>query len=78
MTESDQRDMLDTLRWYNQRHLEKYAGESSLEARLASYELAFRMQVTAPELADLSKERRPHAHSMVWMNPIPAHSAPSA
>jgi len=39
MTESDQRDMLDTLRWYNQRHLEKYAGESSLEARLASMSL---------------------------------------
>jgi hypothetical protein len=56
MTESDQRDMLDTLRWYNQRHLEKNPDESSLEARLASYELAFRMQTTAPELADLSKE----------------------
>jgi len=56
MTESDQRDMLDTLRWYNQRHLEKNPDESSLEARLASYELAFKMQTTAPELADLSKE----------------------
>jgi hypothetical protein len=56
MTEADQRDMLDALRWFNQKHLEKNAGESSLEARLASYELAFRMQTAAPELADLSKE----------------------
>ena len=56
MTESDQRDMLDTLRWYNERHLEENAGDSELEARLASYELAFKMQVAAPELADLSNE----------------------
>ena len=56
MTESDQRDMLDTLRWYNERHLEKNPGESSLDARLSSYELAFRMQSAAPELADFSKE----------------------
>jgi hypothetical protein len=51
-----QRELLDTLRWYNERHLEKHSGESSLEARIASYELAFRMQIAAPELADLSKE----------------------
>jgi hypothetical protein len=56
MSESEQRDMLDTLRWFNQKHLDKNAGETSLEARLASYELAFKMQATAPELADLSKE----------------------
>jgi hypothetical protein len=56
MTQSDQRDMLDTLRWFNERHLEKNASDTSLEARLSSYELAFRMQTAAPELADLSKE----------------------
>jgi hypothetical protein len=56
MTDNDQRDMLDTLKWYNQRHLEKNDNETSLDARLASYELAFKMQVAAPELADLSKE----------------------
>ena len=56
MSPHDQRDMLDTLGWFNQRHIEKSAGDSSLEARLASYELAFRMQIAAPELADLSKE----------------------
>ena len=56
MNESGQRDMLDTLKWFNERHLARNDGESSLEARLSSYELAFRMQVAAPELADLSKE----------------------
>jgi hypothetical protein len=56
MTEIDQRDMLDTLRWYNERHLAKNPGESALDARLSSYELAFRMQSAAPELADFSKE----------------------
>src|SRR5665213_331563 len=56
MDENNQRDMLDTLRWFNERHLEKNREESTLAARLASYELAFRMQVAAPELADISKE----------------------
>ncbi|HXJ41891.1 MAG TPA: DUF1501 domain-containing protein [Bryobacteraceae bacterium] len=56
MQEKDQRDMLDTLKWFNERHIAKNAGESTLEARMSSYELAFRMQVAAPELADLSKE----------------------
>jgi hypothetical protein len=56
MNQSNQREMLDTLRWFNERHLEKNANNSSLEARLSSYELAFRMQTAAPELADLSKE----------------------
>ena len=32
------------------------AGESEILSRLASYELAFRMQAAAPELMDLSKE----------------------
>ncbi|HVW86024.1 MAG TPA: DUF1501 domain-containing protein [Bryobacteraceae bacterium] len=56
MNETSQRDMLDTLKWFNERHMARNPEESSLEARLASYELAFRMQVAAPELADLSKE----------------------
>src|SRR5207237_1936250 len=56
MAAKEQRDMIDTLRWFNERHVRENAGESALEARIASYELAFRMQAAAPELADLSKE----------------------
>ena len=52
----DQRDLLDTMRWFNARHQAERAGESALEARMDSYELAFRMQMAAPELADFTKE----------------------
>jgi hypothetical protein len=56
MTEQQQREWLDTLRWYNRKHQEARADESALDARISAYELAFRMQIAAPELADLSKE----------------------
>jgi hypothetical protein len=56
MTAGNQRDLLDSLRWFNQQHAAAHPEMSALEARIASYELAFRMQSAAPELADLSKE----------------------
>ena len=40
----------------NKRHLEKVGGNSELEARVRSYELAFRMQMAAPAVFDLSNE----------------------
>ena len=40
----------------NQRHLEQNAGDSKLAARIASYELAARMQLSVPEISDLSTE----------------------
>ena len=39
-----------------QRHLEQYPGDSELAARIADYELAARMQMSIPEVTDLSKE----------------------
>ena len=51
-----QRKMLDTLRALNNRHLETRGFASELAARLESYELAFRMQVAAPEATDISGE----------------------
>ncbi|MBM3784408.1 MAG: DUF1501 domain-containing protein [Acidobacteria bacterium] len=51
-----QRAMLDELKWFNERHRETREDESALDARISSYELAFRMQMAAPELGDLSKE----------------------
>ncbi len=56
MNAASQRQWLDELKWFNERHREPRREESALDARIASYELAFRMQSTAPELADLSKE----------------------
>ena len=44
------------LRRMNQRHLRRYAGESELAARIASHELAARMQLSVPEVSDLSAE----------------------
>jgi hypothetical protein len=55
-TSTQQREWLDALRWYNERHKESRTDESALDARIASYELAFKMQIAAPELADLTKE----------------------
>ena len=51
---SRQRRMLDYLQQLNRGQTP--AGDSELEARIASYELAFRMQAEAPEAVDLSRE----------------------
>ena len=51
-----QRDMLDTLCEYNQEHEASRADNSNLAARIASYELAYRMQSSAPEATELNKE----------------------
>lgn len=40
----------------NERHLAEHEGESRLAARIASYELAARMQLSVPEVSDLSSE----------------------
>ncbi len=40
----------------NARHLEEHPGDGQLAARIASYELAARMQLSVPELSDLSSE----------------------
>ena len=40
----------------NRRHLEEYPGDSELSARIASYQLAARMQLSVPEVSDLATE----------------------
>ena len=51
-----QRRLLDTLRHYNHDHLQARADNSNLSARIASYEMAYRMQTSAPEAVDLAAE----------------------
>lgn len=51
-----QRKTLDFIHEMDQIHLETRRGDSELEARLESYELAFRMQAAAPEAVDISRE----------------------
>jgi hypothetical protein len=55
-TPADRRAQLDFLARLNERHRQRHAGDSELEARIAAYELAFRMQTTAPEAFDLTRE----------------------
>ena len=52
---ASQRARLDALRDLNAMHQED-SGDPEVEARIASYELAFRMQMAAPELLDFSGE----------------------
>ena len=51
-----QRIQLDRLAEMNRAHLHHTGPEPSLEARINSFELAFRMQRTMPEVEDLSRE----------------------
>jgi hypothetical protein len=49
---------LSFLNKINRRHLDKHPGEHDLEARIASYELAARMQDSAREALDISQETK--------------------
>jgi hypothetical protein len=51
-----QQQNLAFLQKLNSRHLEQSGGDADLEARIASYELAARMQTAATEALDISKE----------------------
>lgn len=54
-----QRDMLDSIHAINQRHANLRADNSDIAARIASYELAYKMQEHAPEAVDLASEDQP-------------------
>jgi hypothetical protein len=54
-----QRDLLEALGGYNAEHLARTGNNPALAARIASYELAFKMQSAAPEAVDLARESEP-------------------
>lgn len=56
MSPDQQRSMLDMLRQANARHATNRPFDADLAARLESFELAFRMQTSAPEAFDVSRE----------------------
>ena len=56
LSDAEQRRLLDALQELNTMHYREREDDSELAARIASYELAFEMQTSAPELADLSGE----------------------
>lgn len=59
---SEQRAQLDVMRQLNERHVQRRADTSALNARIESFELAFRMQTEASEAFDLSRETESVKH----------------
>lgn len=55
-TSKDDRATIDLLSRLNARHLEQFPGDADLAARIASYELAGKMQVSVPDVMDLGGE----------------------
>lgn len=55
-TDAQQRSQLDLLRQLNEEHAATRPTQADLAARINSYELAYRMQMAAPEALDLTKE----------------------
>ena len=55
-SDAAQRDGLELLSRLNHEHEADRPGDTRLEARIASYELAARLQLSAPEVLDVSKE----------------------
>jgi hypothetical protein len=56
LSPADQRRLLDRLGSKNVEHMEVRADNSELAARIASYELAYKMQSSAPEAVDFASE----------------------
>ena len=73
MTPAMRREQIDLLSSLNARHTEQRSGYSELEARVASYELAFQMQTTAPEALDLSQESEATKTMYGLYDPKPNH-----
>ncbi|MBX3422766.1 MAG: DUF1501 domain-containing protein [Pirellulaceae bacterium] len=62
-----QQQNLELLQQLNQSHLATHPGEGELEARIATYELAARMQVAASDALDISRESAA-THDMYGLN----------
>jgi hypothetical protein len=54
--QTKQRKELDLLASFNREHLAQRGADSELESRIASYELAFKMQMEVPGVQDISTE----------------------
>ncbi len=58
VNQESQRARLDVLKELNEGHL-AHTGDLEIASRIQAYELAYRMQMSAPELLDFSKEPAP-------------------
>jgi len=68
-----QRDALDSIQKINQKHLD-LVGDPEISTRINSFEMAYRMQTSAPELMDLAKEPK-HILDMYGVEPGKANFA---
>ena len=59
----EERDTRDLLRFFNEKHATLHPEESELRARISAYELAGRMQVSAPQVTDFKSEPQ-HVHQL--------------
>jgi hypothetical protein len=75
MTEAQQRAQLDLLGTWNRRHAEAHPGEASLAARIDAFELAYRMQMAAPDALDVERESAVTKRLYGLDNPKCAHFA---
>ena len=73
MTKSAQREQISTINALNAAHLTDRPGYSALQARIASYELAFQLQTAAPEALDLSEEDEATKEMYGFNEPKPNH-----
>ncbi len=75
ITSDRQRSQLDLLAKLNKKGMESHPGEADWTARVESYELAYRMQMAAPDALDLSKETK-ETHKLYGLdNPKATHFA---
>ena len=58
ISKQTQRSSLDLLKQLNSVHQESRPGETELDARIRSYELAYKMQTTAADIVDVEREDR--------------------
>ncbi|MGB7346855.1 MAG: DUF1501 domain-containing protein [Pirellulaceae bacterium] len=56
LSSSADRGTVELLKQLNARHLEKFPGDANLAGRIASYELAGKMQTSVPDVMDLAGE----------------------
>ena len=70
-----QRDSLDAIKQLNQKHLD-VVGDPEIATRINSFEMAYRMQSSAPELMDLAKEPK-HILDLYGVEPGKANFASS-
>ncbi len=63
ISEQEERGTRDLLRFFNQNHAALRPEESDLQARIGAYELAGKMQLSAPEVRDFQSEPE-HIHKL--------------